>query len=379
MNKRILIVDDCPVNVEILRELLQDDYELATAASGEECLDKLRQFSPDLVLLDIMMPGINGYETCRRIKEGPTGDFTQVILVSGKASARERLQGYEAGADDYVIKPFDHDELLAKVRIQFRLRETMEQLWSANAKIQQFNAELEELVYQRTEEVVATRDVAIFALAKLADSRDPETGEHLERMRNYARILAEQLGREGPYVDQIDAKFIENVYRSSPLHDIGKVGIPDAILLKPGRLTKEEFDIMKTHTTIGADALQYAVKQSDCGSFLDMAINIARYHHERYLGNGYPEGLAGDEIPLSARIVAVADVYDALTSDRVYKSAFDPAVAKRMIEEEKGQHFDPAIVEAFEDRYEDFIAARETVQNAGFELVATADCGDLRK
>jgi len=376
MGKRILIVDDCAVNVEILHELLRDDYEVAIARTGEECLEKLPQLCPDLVLLDIMMPGIDGYETCRRIKTGPSGGFTHVILVSGKASTRERLQGYEAGADDYVVKPFNHDELLAKVRIQFRLRETTEQLWSANARIHKFNAELESLVQQRTAEVVATRDVAIFALAKLADSRDPETGEHLERMRNYSRILADQLSREGPYVEQIDREFIDDIYRSSPLHDIGKVGIPDAILLKPGPLTRDEFETMKQHATIGAEALKHAVQQSACGSFLDMAIDIARHHHERYLGNGYPDGLAGDEIPLSARIVALADVYDALTTDRVYKPTLDPGVAKNMIQEETGQHFDPAVVDAFRNRYEDFCTIREAPQASGAELVGAVDLGD---
>ncbi|MBN2477497.1 MAG: response regulator [Pirellulales bacterium] len=379
MNKRILIVDDCTVNVEILHELLRDDYDLATAESGEDCLKKLRHFSPDLVLLDIMMPGLDGYEVCRRIKASPSGDFTQVILVSGKASARERVQGYQAGADDYIVKPFDHDELLAKVRLQFRLRETLEELWSANARIQQFNAQLEEQVHQRTAEVVATRDMAIFGLAKLAESRDPDAGEHLERMRQYSRILAEQLGREGPYVAQIDQAFIDDIYRSSPLHDIGKVGIPDAILLKPGRLTRDEFEIMKQHTTIGAEALRQAVEESACGSFLDMAIDIARHHHERYLGTGYPDGLAGDEIPLSARIVALADVYDALTSDRVYKSAFDPEVAKSMIEEEKGQHFDPDVVEAFRARYDDFLQVVASWRAPETELVEAAASGDLRR
>lgn len=356
MQKRILIVDDCEVNVEILAELLGEEYELAAAAGGEECLQQVRAFSPDLVLLDIMMPGVDGYEACRQIKQSPCGDFTQVILVSGKSSAPERLQGYEAGADDYIVKPFDHDELLAKVRIQFRLRDAMEKLWAANARIQKFNAELEGLVQQRTAEVIATRDVAVFALATLAESRHPDTGEHLRRMQEYCRILAEQLGRQGPYTGRIDETFIDDVYRSSPLHDIGKVGTPDAILLKPGRLTEEEFETMKHHSAIGADALQQAVARSSCGSFLEMAIDIARHHHERFNASGYPDGLAGEDIPLSARIVALADVFDALTSERVYKPAFAPDVARGMIEEEKGRHFDPAVVEAFQARYDDFLA-----------------------
>jgi putative two-component system response regulator len=300
------------------------------------------------------MPGIDGYDVCRRIKASPLGSFIQVILISGKASAAERLRGYEFGADDYLVKPFDHAELLAKIRIHFRLHKHMKDLWAANNRIQRFNAELEKLVGARTREVVETRDVAVFALAKLADSRDPETGEHLERMRTYCRILAEQMSREGPYRDQIDEQFVEDIYRSSPLHDIGKVGIPDAILLKPGRLTPEEFNVMKTHTAIGAKALRQAAAQSSYGGFLSMAEQIARYHHERYNGSGYPEGLVGEAIPLCARIAALADVYDALTSVRVYKPAFTPRKARELIVEQKGEHFDPNVVDGFlgcEDRF----------------------------
>jgi len=353
--KRILIVDDCSINVEILRELLHEDYELEVATNGEECLGQTRLFSPDLVLLDIMMPGIDGYETCRRLKESPIGAFTQVILVSGKASSQERLEGYRAGADDYVVKPFDHDELLAKVRVQFRLRDTLAQLWAANAKIQEFNTELSSLVERRAAEVIATRDVALFALAKLADSRDPETGKHLERMRKYSSILAEELGRVGPYVDVVDQQFKDDIWQSSPLHDVGKVGIPDAILLKPGKLTPEEYSIMKRHTIIGAEALEEASRHSTSGSFLTMSVAIARHHHERFDGHGYPDGLTGTAIPLPARIVAVADVFDALTSVRVYKPAYSPEVARRIVEEGSGTQFDPDVIVAFracQDRFQ---------------------------
>jgi putative two-component system response regulator len=355
MKPRILVVDDSEINLKVLEQLLKFEYEVIRATSGQEALAKVRQFSPDMVLLDIMMPGIDGYETCRQIKAGPLGKFTPVVLVSVKASTPERLAGYAAGADDYIVKPFDHDELLAKVRIHFRLRSAMEDLWSANGKIHQFNSELERVVAERTTEVVATRDIAIFALAKLAESRDPETGEHLERIRNYCRILAEELNREGPYQGLAGGTFVDDIYQSSPLHDIGKVGIPDAILLKPARLTIEEFDIMKQHTVIGAKALEHAVQHNTSGGFLTMAIEIARHHHERFDGRGYPDGLAGQDIPLSARVLAVADVYDALTSPRVYKPAYEPELARQMIEDEKGEHFDPIVVEAFHARYDDFL------------------------
>ncbi len=368
---RILIVDDSEINVEILKEILSDSYHLATASTGEECLNVIREFAPDLVLLDVMMPGISGYEVCRRIKTSPVGAFTQVILVSGKASKAERLQGYEAGADDYVIKPFDHDELLAKVRVQFRLRAALAKVWEADAKLRAFNEDLERLVDQRTAQIVGMRDLTIFALAKLAESRDPETGAHLERIRNYARILAEQLSMQGPYTAQIDDAFIGDIYRCSPLHDIGKVGIPDAILLKAGRLTREEFEVMKRHTVIGAETLDQAARQAcGCGHFLIMAREVARHHHERFNGSGYPDGLAGDEIPLAARIVSLADVYDALTTRRVYKEAFTHETAWSIIEEGRGTQFDPAVYDAFVARREDFLAAHEESERLAAEELA---------
>jgi putative two-component system response regulator len=374
VEKRILIVDDSEINIEILEELLSDEYEVDSATNGQECLQKLALFSPDMVLLDIMMPGMDGYETCRRIKASPMGSFTQVVMVSGKSAKNDRLKGYQAGADDYVIKPFDHDELLAKLAVQSKMRDAIEQLWHANATIQKFNADLEKLVQERTTEVVAVRDMAVFALAKLADSRDSDTGEHLVRMRNYCQILAEELGRDSRHADQVDDKFLEDMYRSSPLHDIGKVGIPDAILLKPGRLTPEEFEVMKKHTTIGAEALREVVEHNNYGGFLEMAIDIARHHHERFDGGGYPDGLAGADIPLAARIAAVADVYDAVASPRIYKPAFDPDKARTIIEEGEGGHFDPVVVEAFRRQYAQFheIAILAVSDHEAADLAASA-------
>ena len=354
-SKKILIVDDDRSIRELLTALLRRDHDLAEAASGEEALELAETFAPDLVLLDIMMPGIDGYETCRRLKSEPSGGRMQIIMVSGKSSREEQLRAYEVGADDYIVKPFDPLELRSRVQLHCQLQEAMGTVESVKTTIDSHNSELRRISQERIQEIMATQDVAVFILAKVAESRDNETGEHLIRMRSYSQILAEELGREGPYAQQIDPRFLEDLYRSSPLHDVGKVGISDSILLKPGPLTPDERTVMQTHTTMGADILDEAVGMSAVGSFLNMAAEIARYHHERVDGTGYPSGLAGRQIPLSARIVAVADVYDALASVRPYKRAFPPQDAKEMIEADSGRHFDPVIVEALDRRFEDFL------------------------
>ncbi len=368
MDKRILVVDDDARSVEALERIVSGDYEVASARCGADALEAVRTFGPDLVLMDIVLPGADGYETCRRIKSEPHGDLTQVMLISSESSIAARLEGYAAGADDFVIKPFDDEELRARVRVQFRLRGAMTALARARGETEVENTALERQVRERTAEVLAMHSVTVFALAKLAESRDPETGEHLERLRGYAQILAERLGEEGPYAQIVDERFLADLYLSTPLHDIGKVGIPDVILLKPGQLTPKEFAIMQRHSLIGADALEAAAAHMASGGFLRMAIDIARYHHERFDGSGYPVGLARSAIPLPARIVALADVYDALTSVRVYKNAFDPEVAQSMIVEQTGRHFDPVIVEAFNDRKDNFLlVSRQTETVEGRE------------
>ena len=374
MEERIvLFVDDEEKILSSFRRVFSDEpYKTFCAMNGEEALKILLHQEVHVVLLDIMMPGLNGYETCRRIKSDTNSELTQVVLVSGEASVESRLKGYEVGADDYIVKPFDNNELLAKVRVQFRLRDAL-------AKLASHNAELEEIVKQRTTQITETRDVTVFALAKLAESRDPETGEHLERLRAYSQILAEQLARQGPYANEINEQFLENLYRSSPLHDIGKVGIPDAILLKPGQLTTDEFEIMKRHTLIGEKALKMATEHSGSGGFLAMAIDIARAHHERFSGDGYPSGIAQQDIPLSARIVALADVYDALTSTRVYKSAPEPIVAKSMIEQEEAKHFDPAIVNAFRMSWDDFLNVQGSTYDDDPRLVESLVSDNVRR
>ena len=350
---RVLVVDDSCCEREILRDLLRDHFEVEVAENGAQALAKTRVFEPDLILLDIMMPGMDGYEVCRYIKSSPVGSFTQVVLVSSKCTTADRLEGYDSLADDYIAKPFNHDELLSKVKIQFRLREANLRAWSLNRQLQDTNANLEKIVQERMAEILATRDVAVFALAQLADSRDLETGEHLIRIRAFCQLLAEQLSNVGPYASLVDQVFLDNLYQASPLHDIGKVGIPDAILLKPGRHTKDEMELMKKHVEIGAQTLERGVGQGKGGEFLQMAAEVARYHHERF-EKGYCAGLKGEEIPLSARIVSVADVYDALSSRRIYKRAYSHIETMNLITAESGKQFDPVIVEAFVDCADEF-------------------------
>ena len=362
---RLLIVDDDELNLMILQEILSEGYELTTAVNGVQAVEAVRSGGHRLVLMDIMMPELNGYEACRQIKALPGGERVHVVLVSAKASTPERVKGYEAGADDYLVKPFDPDELLAKVRVQWRLIEALADLDEARAALAADNTQLVARVDEQSRELLDARDLVVFALANLADSRDPETGAHLDRIRRFCRVLAGYLAAQGPYTAVIDAAFAEKIWQASPLHDIGKVGIPDAVLLKPGRLSDREFGLMKQHSEIGARALRNVAGHGRGGDFLGMAVEIAQSHHERWDGTGYPAGLAGEEIPLSARITAVADVFDALTSVRVYKDAFSLEVARSMILEERGTHFDPAVVDAFEACFDAFVEARAEATGGG--------------
>jgi putative two-component system response regulator len=280
-------------------------------------------------------------------------------MVSAKSSREEQLHAFEAAADDYVVKPIDPHELRSRVELHFRLREAMENVATLKAEVESHVADIKRLAENQARDIVATQDITVFTLARVAESRDAHTAQHLLRMRSYSQLLAEHLGREGPYRDKIDPAFLDNLYRSSPLHDIGKVGISDTILLKPGLLTRDEFEAIKQHTVIGANILDEAVYQSRFGGFLAMAAVIARFHHERFDGTGYPAGLGGEDIPLPARIVAVADVFDALTSSRPYKPAYGTETAREIIEDESGKHFDPVIVKAFQVCYPDFVRVQE--------------------
>jgi putative two-component system response regulator len=316
------------------------------------------------VLLDIMMPGIDGYETCRRIKATPLGVRVQVVMVSAQSSHEEQLRAYGMGADDYLVKPVNIQELRSRLRLHFQLHDATRNVRSIRQEIDSRNDEIRRVEEQRARDLLLTQDVAVFTLAKVAESRDQVTGGHIYRVRAYSQSLAEELRREGPYCRLVNAQFLEDLFRASPLHDIGKVGIPDAILLKPGRLTPEEFERMQEHTVIGANILDQAVEQSQCAGFLEMAAGVARFHHERFDGSGYLAGLVGQEIPLPARIVALADVFDALTTERPYKTAQSASQARQIIQRESGRHFDPVLAHAFQIRFAEFLQIRKAYLDA---------------
>ncbi len=334
----VLVVDDEPISrVAVVQSLKSAGYRASVACNGEDALTRLTQETHQLVVCDWSMPGMNGLELCRAIRSTILRRYVYILMLTSHNRPQDTLDGLEAGADDYVTKPFNPAELILRVNTGRRI----------------IRAE--------------SRDMTIFALAKLAESRDSETGTHLERVRSYCRLLAQELRCCPKFHDVIDDDYVRLIYETSPLHDIGKVAIPDAILLKPGKLSAAEFDVMKTHTVHGAQTLAAAMTEFPNAEFLRMAHDIALCHHERYDGRGYPRGLVGDEIPLCGRIVALADVYDALTSKRVYKNAGSHEETRATIVAERGAHFDPTIVDAFLQVEEAFLTTRSRFIENGLD------------
>lgn len=344
MSRRILIVDDDPGMRRLLANLLVRDYAVREAKSGEEALEIAAAWCPDLVFLDLVMCGMDGHETCRKIKSLSLSRPPQVIIISASSLAEDMQLAFEAGADDYFVKPIRSCEVLSRTQLHLRLRDAVS---PGEPESEPTAHTLAESVTAAADDVQATQDIAVFAMTKLAETRDNETGAHLHRLRDYTMQLARQVQQLPQHRSMVDDQFLADIYRSSPLHDIGKVGVPDKILLKPGRLTAHEFDVMKRHTAIGAGILEQAARQGNAGTFLRMAAQIARSHHERWDGSGYPDGLSGEQIPLPARIVAVADVFDALTSERQYKPAWSVERACAYIVERSGTHFDPDVASSF--------------------------------
>ncbi|MCB1777197.1 MAG: two-component system response regulator [Candidatus Competibacteraceae bacterium] len=345
----LLIVDDTPDNITLLSGLLKNRYRIKVATEGERAL-KIAAVDPppDLILLDIMMPGMDGYQVCQRLKANPYTADIPVIFLTAKAQIEDEEKGLEFGAADYITKPISPPVVLARVATHLMLK-------NARQFLRDRSAYLEQEVQRRTRAVGAIQDVIIAAMASLAETRDNAAGGHIRRTQHYVRALAKKLQTHPRFASFLSDETIELLFKSAPLHDIGKVGIPDRILLKPGRLTAEEFEIMKTHAILGRDAIVAAEKHLNTPeSFLRLAREIAYGHQEKWDGSGYPQGLAGDAIPISARLMALADVYDALISQRVYKESMQHDQAVDLIRAGKGQHFDPDMVEAFLEIADEF-------------------------
>ncbi len=350
----ILVVDDTSDNLTLMSALLNDIYKIKVANSGEKALKYLQgDLKPDLILLDIMMPRLSGYDIIRSLKSDPTTRDIPVIFLTAMSAPEDEKKGLELGAVDYITKPISPPILLTRIKTQLQVKAAADFL---NDK----NLYLETEITKRTQEISAIQDVTILAMASLAETRDLETGNHIRRTQHYVKVLAEKLKTHPNFGYFLSETMIETLYKSAPLHDIGKVGIPDRILLKPGKLTYDEFEIMKTHTTQGRDAIKHAENQLGLQvEFLRIAKEIAYYHQEKYDGSGYPTGASGNDIPISARLMALADVYDALISRRVYKEPMLHDKAVTIIIEGRGKHFDPDIVDAFLTLQEDFQAIAE--------------------
>ncbi|MCF6256637.1 MAG: response regulator [Gammaproteobacteria bacterium] len=356
----ILVVDDNEMNRDLLlRRLGNAEFQLSSAMDGEEALAKLRAHSFDLVLLDIMMPVLDGYETLKVIQGDAVLRRVPVIMITALDDVDSAVRCIEMGAVDYVTKPFNPILLRARVDANLGRKRISDQEEHRREEIERNNVSLSEEVRAKVLEISQSQLAAIFAMSKLAESRDPETGEHLERMREYCKLLSEKLGRMPKFQSIIDKAFIDNIYAASPLHDIGKVGIDDSVLLKPGALSDEEWAIMKQHPVIGAETLREVDRQHPGNDFIHTGIEIAESHHEKWDGSGYPYGLSGKSIPLVARILALGDVYDALTSRRCYKDAFSHEKSRGIIEEGHGSHFDPDVVSAFFEAEDDFKRVRQ--------------------
>ncbi len=330
----ILVVDDVQENLNVLTRILKlKGYGVRSVLSGKQALETIRHNKPDLILLDITMPEMTGFEVCEVLKNDIEYKEIPIIFVSALYETSEKVKAFSLGGVDYITKPFEFQELYMRVETHLKLYNLMNNL--------------QDIVQTQVEEISQSHVSTIVALAKLTQARDDDTGKHIERIKSYCSVIATELSKQSKYKRVLSPSQIDIISQASILHDIGKVGIKDQILLKPGKLSSDEFGVMKEHTTIGADTLE-VVRHFDKGnSFVKIGIDVAKYHHERWDGTGYPEGLKDTEIPLAARIMAIADVYDALKSERCYKPEYTHEKSCEIIKEGSGTQFDPDVVEAF--------------------------------
>jgi len=341
----VLIVDDTPANLQLLSGMLRErGYKVRPVPSGKLALQAARLSPPGLILLDINMQEMDGYEVCRQLKADPALGDVPVIFISANNDMLDKVKAFAVGGVDYVTKPFQFEEVEARVHTHLKIHRLQ-------MEVAAFNSSLKAQVAEQVTAITDAQLTTILALVKLSECRDEDTGGHISRVQRYCKALAEHLAKEGAFDGVIDDAFIETIYRASALHDIGKVGIPDSVLLKPGKHTPEEWEVMKTHSALASAALESVLKVFPKNEFIRMGRDIARSHHERWDGSGYPDGLVGTAIPLCARILAVADQYDALRNKRPYKPAFDQAKTYSILTEGDGRsspdHLDPQVLAAF--------------------------------
>ncbi len=356
----IMVIDDTSANLIMLKNILEaEGYSVRTFAEGQSALLAAAQDSPDLVLLDIRMPDMDGFEVCKRFKRIEDLANIPIIFISGLSEIREKVSAFQVGGVDYITKPFQVEEVLARVTTHLKINKLQNEIKRDNEHLQDLVQEQFKDIISSKEEISQAQLAIILAISKITEARDDDTGKHIERTRDYCNVLARELQLHDDCKKQINDAFISNLYHACPLHDIGKVAIPDSILQKPGKLTADEFEIMKTHTIKGATNLDQVLMQYPNNEFIMMGTIIARWHHEKWDGSGYPDGLEKDDIPLPAQIMAIADVYDALRSRRCYKKALSHEESKEIILEGKGNHFAPMLVDAFLKVEKEFIAISE--------------------
>ena len=339
---KILIVADNPTGIGALANSLNENYENQLADSCDQALDFLESsvVMPNLILFYITMPETDYFSVCRVLKSNERFKDIPVIFLSSHTNERSKIDAFKSGAVDYIAYPFRMEEIKGRIDVQLKISSLLR-------KLEVYNKYLNELVIEKVAEISDIQLSTIYALVKLADYRDDILGLHLQRTQQICKKIAEVLSVNSIYQSEANTDFIQNIFKASPLHDIGKVGIPDRIYLKPGKLTFEEFEVMKTHSNIGAGSLRSVLNKFPNNEFLQMGMNIAKYHHEKWNGHGYPEGLQGTQIPLSARIMAISDVYDALRTERPYKKAYSHEDSFKIIIEGRGEHFDPIIIDTF--------------------------------
>ena len=353
MNGKVLIVDSNPKRGSELENILKSDgYTVITLTDPMTVRASIIVSSPDVIIMGTDFSNFDGLDLCERILKDPLIPSMPIVLSSSVRDDIKIAKGFDAGAVDFIIEPYHAKEIEARISTHVKLNQLKKEMENKNKQ-------LENLVEEQNKTISDMQMATIFSLAKLAQSRDDDTGSHLERVQKYCYSLASELSKNEKYQNVVNNEFIKNIVFASPLHDIGKVAIPDSILLKPGKLTPEEFDIMKTHTVKGAETLEEVDKRFGENSFIKMGIDIAKYHHERWDGKGYPDGLSGENIPLSARIMSIADVYDALSSKRTYKDAFPHKKCLEIIQEGKGTQFDPDLIDVFMKIQDEFALTRQ--------------------